>query len=240
MGAWKGSCFTATGAAEPSKHDPRAWYVWHFTHRRNLDGIVAAGGLEPDSVANPAATVTDASIKGRRAKIRVRPTDAPQYPFATVADHVPWYFAPRSPTLLRVVDGWGLEYKDGHLPLVLLGIKIGDLADSNLKWCYSDRNAATDLVRFGTDLGSLPGFIDFDLMTLRDWMNTPDDRDRASRRAAEVLIHGKVPIEMISAVAASNESTLSVARGTMNTCSGRRVYRVEPSYLYGERGPQQP
>lgn len=239
VGSWEGSCFTATGPARPSKDDPRAWYVWLFTHRSNLPKIASVGGLDPDSSARPEALVTDASIKGRRSKIIVKPRDEPDYPQATVADHVPWYFAPRSPTLLRVVDGWDLPYKEGHLPLVLLGIKLGDLAASGLRWCYSDRNAATDLVRFGTDLTALPEFVDFELLTVRDWRNTEDDTDRVSRRAAEVLIYARVPIQLVTAVAASNENTLSVARATLDTCSGARVYRVEPSYLYGERGSQQ-
>lgn len=235
MGVWEHSGFTATGPDRPSKHDPAAWYVWHFTHRRNLVGIVSAGGLDPDSAALPDAPVTDAAIKERRSRIAVNPRDAPSYPRATVADHVPWYFAPRSPTLLRVVSGWNLAYKEGHRPLVMLGMKLADLVDSGRTWCYSDRNAATDLVKFGTDLAALPEFIDFDLMTVYDWSSSQDDLDRASRRAAEVLVHGRVPVDLISAIAASNEDTLSVARAKMNTCSGRRVYRVEPSYLYGER-----
>jgi hypothetical protein len=166
MGLWDDSGFTAAGPGRPSKRDPGAWYVWHFTHRRNLERIVSVGGLDPDSAALPAAPVTDAAIKERRSRIAVDPRDASDYPRATVADHVPWYFAPRSPTLLRVVDGWNLAYKEGHRPLVLLGMRLADLVDSGSIWCYSDRNAATNLAQFGTDLAALPRFIDFDLMTV--------------------------------------------------------------------------
>ncbi|HEY5883022.1 MAG TPA: DarT ssDNA thymidine ADP-ribosyltransferase family protein [Nakamurella sp.] len=89
-----------------------------------------------------------------------------------------------------------------------------------------------------TDVAVLPQFIDFELMTVRDWRNTQDDTDRIARRAAEVLVLGRVPIDLVSAVATSNEDTLSDARAILDTCSGRRVYRVVPSYLYGERRPQ--
>ncbi len=238
MGVWDASGFTAAGPGKPSRRDPAAWYVWHFTHHRNLPQIASAGCLQPDSTARPTAPVTDPSIKQRRSTTPVDPLDASGYPRSSVADHVPWYFTPRSPTLLRVVDGWNLAYQEGHRPLVLLGIRLADLAESNLNWCYSDRNAATSFVRFGTNLAALPSFIDFDLMTAREWKNTDEDPDRASRRAAEVLVHGRVPIGLVTAVAASNDDTLSDARATLDKCSGRRVYRVIPSYLYGERRSQ--
>ncbi|HZM55346.1 MAG TPA: DUF4433 domain-containing protein [Acidimicrobiales bacterium] len=215
---WADSGFMAAGPSGPMREDPLSWYVWHFTHKRNLDRIAAAGGLVPDSTAQPAAAVTDQSIKGRRALTLVVPTDAPTYPRnVTVADHVPWYFAPRSPTLFRVVTGYNLPYKEGHAPLVLLGLKLGDLAASGSTWCYSDRNAAANIVRFGTSVAALPRFIDFDLMSEKMWAYTRDDPDRPARRAAEVLVHGHTPIGLVSAVVTSNHDTLSVARGMLGS-----------------------
>lgn len=233
---WTESGFTSAGESGPTTNDPQDWYVWHFTHQRNLTSIAGLSGLAPDSIAQPEATVTDQSIKGRRALTQVAPVDAPTYPRnVTVADHVPWYFAPRSPTLLRVVTGYNLPHKEGHAPLVLLGMRLGDLIGSGLTWCYTDRNAAANIVRFGTNVSLLAQFIDFDLMCRKKWSNTTDDPDRSARRAAEVLVHSHVPIALVSAVVTSNHATLSVASAILDSLPGNRLYRVIPSFLYQDQ-----
>lgn len=239
MAYWADSGFTAAGAHRPTSENPAAWYVWHFTHKSNLGLIAARGGLAPDATAEPTVTVADPSIKGRRAVTPVVPVDSSSYPrSAMVADHVPWYFAPRSPTLLRVVTGHNLPYQEGHAPLVLLGMRLGDVSASRTAWCYSDRNAAANFVRFGTSVSALPQFIDFELMKVRSWTNTQDDPDRAARRAAEVLVYGDSPIELVSAVVTSNEETLSEARDILSECPGRRAYQVLPSFLYQPYQPR--
>ena len=229
---WEKSGFMSTTSA-PDRADPASWFVWHFTHIDNLPGIAAAGELTCDSLARPSAQVTDTSIKGRRARMIVVPDDSRAYPQnAMVSDHVPLYFAPRSPTLLRVVTGYNLPYKGGAAPLVLFGVTIADLMASTETWCFSDRNAAADIVRFRTDVTTLPDFIDFDLMREEIWRNTNDDPDRAARRAAEVLVYKRLPVGLISCVVASTESTLSAVQGMLAKAPGYRDFYRIPSFLY--------
>lgn len=70
--------------------------IMHFTHVRNLPGILAAGCLHADNRVDRrsalAVEAADLEIKNSRRAIRIGLA-----PFGCVADYVPFYFAPRSP-----------------------------------------------------------------------------------------------------------------------------------------------
>lgn len=68
------------------------------------------------------------SVKERRASKLVIPDYT--YPAKrTVADHVPFYIAAKSPMLFVVTKGHE-NYKDGDGDLVFLGLTIGAIVDS--------------------------------------------------------------------------------------------------------------
>jgi hypothetical protein len=72
---WAESGFMAAKKTPPDRNAPLDWYVWHFTHIKNLPSIVRGSGLSPDARAPTAVSVTDQSIKGRRSVIPVVPLD---------------------------------------------------------------------------------------------------------------------------------------------------------------------
>src|ERR1035438_10496350 len=78
--------------------------VMHFTHVKNLSGILATGRLQADSLVDRSSVLqveaADPAVKSRRKVRRVRLP-----PFGQVADYVPFYFAPRSPMLLTLAKG---------------------------------------------------------------------------------------------------------------------------------------
>lgn len=194
----------------PKRDAPREWMVWHFTRIDYLAEIVGDGRLVcDDDVSARAGSVASADVKARR---RLMQVDATGYPAGrSVSSHVPWYIAAKSPMLYVVSSNFSRSVVDG---LVFLGMRLGDLEASGLEWVASNSNAATALADFSTDLDSLGEFVDFDLLSARMWNNTPDDPDRMSRRAAEVLVYGHVPLELVSVVVARNEQTLERARET--------------------------
>ncbi|WP_291408571.1 DUF4433 domain-containing protein [Actinophytocola sp.] len=148
-----------------------------------------------------------------------------------VSDHVPFYIAAKSPMLYAVTKGH-LDYHGGADPLVFLGVSIGAIIDSGLIWCVSDANAATNYVRFTRNLIGLGDFVDFNLLCQRMWSKTPDDPYRPGRRAAEVLVLDRVPLELISDVIAKTQVTLHVARTALGSVGGSRHYQVEPMFYY--------
>lgn len=213
----------------PRREAPRDWIVWHFTHIDNLPAIVDEQRLLPDSAVTPATHVANDDVKERRRHIAVNPH--PAYPASMVSDHVPFYIAAKSPMLYVVCNGYG-RYKDGAGPLVHLGIPIGDLIDAGMTWCASDGNAAATFTEFSLDINQLGSFVDFDLLCQRDWYNTPEDPDRKSRRSAEVIVLGAVPLELVRYVCASTEQTMHVAQRLLTSVGGMREYIVKPEMYY--------
>lgn len=203
--------FVAVGGA-PSTRNAADWLVWHFTRLEYLTEIVADGGLTcDDDVTVRADSVADPGIKAER---RNRIIAADGYPLGrAVSAHVPWYIAAKSPMLYRVSKTFPSSVLDN---LVFLGMRLGDIVDTDLEWVASNANAASALTRFSTDLDSLGSFVDFDLLKAQYWNNIPEDLARASRRAAEILVYKRVPLDVMSVVAARNGSTLERARDTLS------------------------
>ncbi|MHB1164543.1 MAG: type II toxin-antitoxin system toxin DNA ADP-ribosyl transferase DarT [Candidatus Nanopelagicales bacterium] len=222
--------FMAVTDGGPSATRPREWYVWHFTHIDNLPGIVAAGGLHPASAVAPTVDVADPAVKARRRTQVVEPDS--DYPDGSVvSDHVPFYFAAKSP-MLYVVSRGHQGYRGGTGPLIFLGMTLGDLVSSGLTWCASDRNAAAGLAQFSRDLDGLGTFVDFDLLRQRQWNSTQDDPDRPTRRAAEILVLGELPLNAVTAVVAKTDATLARAKALLTGVGGSRHYWSIPSFYY--------
>ncbi len=147
-------------------------------------------------------------------------------------EHVPFYLAAKSP-MLYVVNRGHANYAGGCDDLVFLGFVLGDLNASGSTWCVSDQNAATSRVAFSRDLDALGNFVDFDLLCQRMWNNTGDDQDRQSRRAAEVLVLGEFPLDLIQVVIAKSERTLARARAALGDDVGEvREYHCVPDLFY--------
>lgn len=223
------SGFMARGGGSPTRESPGDWLAWHFTHVDNLPEIAAEGALLPASEVDPLVNVANRGVKERRSGIEVEPDE--YYPPSTVSEHVPFYLAAKSP-MLYVVNRGHTDYNGGCDNLVFLGFVLGDLACSAADWCVSDQNAATQRVKFSRDLDSLGEFVDFDLLCRQMWNNTPDDPDRKSRRAAEVLVRERFPLETIQVVVTKNEETLARARGALAGVGGDRQYHVVRELFY--------
>lgn len=215
------SGFTA-GSGAPSRDDAQHWYVWHFTHRGNLPAIVGAGALLAPSSVSPPMNVADLQVKARRDLVAVSP-DAGYPPGKHVRDHVPWYVAAKSPMLFAVCRGHR-DYSGGADPLIFLGMRLRDLIASGRTWCASNMNAASFDVEFTRDVSTLGSFLDFDLLCAKMWKRTDDDPQRPTRRAAEVLVLGSVPLEIVTAVAARTVPALDAARSALQTVGGARDY----------------
>lgn len=223
------SGFMARGGQAPAQDGASEWLAWHFTHVDNLPEIVRNGALLPSSEVEPVVNVANKGVKERRATIRVDPDS--EYPDSVVSQHVPFYIAAKSP-MLYVVNRGHDDYRGGCDNLVFLGFVLADLASSDAVWCVSDENAATSRVAFTRDLETLGTFVDFDLLCQRMWRNTPEDPDRQSRRAAEVLVYEKFPLAMVQVVVARNQGTLGVAREAFEGVGGDRQYHVVRELFY--------
>lgn len=134
---------------------------------------------------------------------RQRPV--PIEPGRVIADYVPSYFAPRSPTMFAIHKGNVPEYRGGIDPLIYLVTTIERLMELGIDCVFTDGNAATGFTRFSGALADLDDLIDWPLMHERMWRDTPEDGDRRRRRMAECLASGPVPWAAFVEVAARSD-----------------------------------
>jgi hypothetical protein len=179
--------------------------IMHFTHVRNLSGILTAGCVEADSLVDRSSALRveagDLNVKARRKDRRVLLA-----PSGRVADYVPFYFAPRSPMLYTLSKGNVPTYTDGQDPLVYLASSTEAVAAAGLSCLFSDGNCASPLTEVFDDLAALESAVDWEIMTAKMWSNTPDDQDRMRRRMAEFLVHQRVPVACISLIVVRRET----------------------------------
>ncbi len=120
---------------------------------------------------------------------------------------------------------------------MFLATTVGTVLDAGLVWVASDGNAATLTTRFSNTPAEVNAMIDWPLMTATRWNNTDDDPDRQRRRMAEFLVHGRVPLPIIKAVAAYSETYAGRARAALagHARADRVVVRSGWYYGYGRR-----
>ena len=132
-------------ARSPSRHP-----IVHFTHVRNLPGILAAGCLQSDNlVERGPGLLVEAADLGIKASRRTIPV--PLAPFGCVADYVPFYFAGRSPMLYKIARGGLPNYTEGQDPLIYLVSTVEAVIGAGLRWLFSDGNCAATVTQVFDD-----------------------------------------------------------------------------------------
>lgn len=192
---------------------------------------VVEHGLLPDNVCRQqqiiGVEIGYDHIKRRRAQ-RVVPCGAG----GTLADYVPFYFAPRSPMLFAITRGLVSAEAARTDQIVYLVGSTQSLRRAGLTVVASNRHAELDYAEMSDCDGDLDhdGFVDWPLMTARYWNNTPDDPDRKERRQAECLVHPRVPWQAIEGVITKTEqarSQVELVLGTVAVQPPRVAVRAE-------------
>jgi hypothetical protein len=179
--------------------------LFHFTHIDNLPAILEQGALYSDAAIRSAGRLAneagDPAIKQRR---RGQPVTCS--PGGYVGDYVPFYFAARSPMMLKLKSGRVPTFTGDHRDLVYMVSDVSTIVAGGVAFAISDRNAAVAVAEFTNDaseLGDLSqphpqsAFIDWPLMQRTQWHDTPEYPDRMERRMAEFLVHDRVPLNLL-------------------------------------------
>lgn len=183
--------------------------LYHFTRVEHLVTIVESGMLcdrQAQAQGLLSIEVGNVGIKARRAE---RAVLVP--PGGSVADYVPFYFAPRSPMMYAISRGNVPGYTQGTGRLIYLATTVESLLEAGLDPVITDRNAVLDYSAFIQlrDEEPIDGFVDWDLMDEQFWFDTETYPDRRERRMAECLVPGAVPWEAIQFVGARSKDVLT-------------------------------
>ncbi|MEP7766007.1 DUF4433 domain-containing protein [Sanguibacter sp. 25GB23B1] len=188
--------------------------IYHFTHLRNLPGIVT-DGLRSDAECRRGGRtqveIGSSAIRERRLALRVGGVG----PGGCVGDYVPWYFGPRSPMMFTLGKN-NYEYQDGFDNVVYLVSSVPTIARLGCAWIASDRNAALNLAEFTADESELADHISWEVISARYWT---DHVDGADLRAAEFLVHDSAPWTAVEAVVTRTVATQTVVE---NLLTGHR------------------
>ena len=167
---------------------------------------VVEHGLLPDNVCRR-RQITGVEIGYDHIKRRRALRAVPRGVGGTLADYVPFYFAPRSPMLYAITRGLVSVDAARTEQIAYLVSSTQALRQAGLTVIASNRHAELDYAEMTDNDRDLDGdeFVDWPLMTATYWNNTPEDPDRKERRQAECLVHPVVPWQVIEGVATMTE-----------------------------------
>jgi hypothetical protein len=204
--------------------------IYHITHIRNLQNILADGGLWCDHIVSERnlahVGIAHQHIKDRRAQKVV-----PCAPGGMVADYVPFYFAPRSPMLFSIHKGNIEGYQDGQRPLLHLVSSAEAVQSAGFPLIFTDGHAEMDISRFFTSLQDLKE-IDWEIMRSSYWANTLEDGDRKRRRQAEFLVWQFFPLDLVETIGVINQSMAQQVSGLLQPLAKKPVIQVQPAWYY--------
>lgn len=204
--------------------------IYHITHIRNLTSIIDQNGLCCDILTAERALlpvgIAHSHIKERRARRQVLAG-----PGGTLADYVPFYFAPRSPMLYALNQGAVAGYTEGQRPIMHLVTSAETIVHQQLPFAFTDGHADVALSRYFDDLQALDQ-VDWQVMQETFWNDTAEDGDRKRRRQAEFLVHHFFPWTLIEEIGVMTRQMAHDVQQILQTSAHRPQVTVSSRWYY--------
>jgi hypothetical protein len=204
--------------------------LYHITHIRNLESIIGKDGIMCDSSMNDShiehVGIAHKHIKERRARKHV-----PLDPGGTLADYVPFYFAPRSPMLYAIHTGYVEGYEGGQGAILHLVTSVETVLAKKLSFVFTDGHAEMAISRFFHDVSNL-NQVDWEIMKATYWNDTDQDNDRSRRRQAEFLVHDFFPWKLIKKIGVINDGMADRVDDLLSSSTSKPVVTVQRKWYY--------
>jgi hypothetical protein len=220
------------GQPPPGRLSPwpsRATAVFHITHVDNIARMAGSGVVKCDNMCTRDAmdpvSIAYAELKEKRTHW---PVDVARG--GTLADYVPFYYAPRSPMLYVISKGYVASYSGGQAEVAHLIFGAEDLARPD-GFVITDGHAATPLTKQFGDLARLDQ-VDWPVMRDRYWFDTDDDGDRKRRRQAEFLVWGSVPFTAVKLIGVMTQAVAQHVRQGLAVTPDPPEVVVRPDWYY--------
>jgi len=204
--------------------------IFHITNVANIPSILEQGGLWCDRErlqrCPKAVNIAYQDLKERRAQ---KPVFVG--PRGTLADYVPFYFAPRSPMLFAIHKGLVQGYAGGQRGVVHLVSSCEAVRDEGLEFVFTDGRAVKRFTRQFDNLDQLSE-IDWPLMRATYWNDTDDDNDRKRRRQAEFLVRDFVPWTLVKQMVVMDDAQAESVRQQLHSRDHCPEVVVQRGYYY--------
>ena len=206
--------------------------VFHMTRIERLPNIIQ-NGLLPDNEVRRRG-LAGVEIGYRHIKDRRAGRTVPCGPGGTLADYVPFYFAPRSPMLYAIQGGLVSAEAARTERIIYAFSTIQQLRASGLDVVLSNRHAELAYAEFReADARQVDdGFIDWPLMREQYWNNTAGDPDRKERRQAECLVHAQVPWAALGGLVTKSEEVAREVRATLASLGDTTAVSVRRDWYF--------
>jgi len=203
-------------------------HIYHITHIGNLVNIVKEGRLYCDARAAQYArqNIAYSGLKDKRTRKPV-----PIEPHGTIADYVPFYFAPRSPMLFAIHTGYvrnGLSQAD----IIYLVTSVETVANAGKQFVFTDRNAVSLRAEFSNDLSQLNRYVDWNVMRSEYWHDCAEYPDRKSRRQAEFLVYQQLEWQLIEQIGVFDSTRRDAVLRVLNHAHHRPPVVVQRGWYY--------
>ena len=109
---------------------------------------------------------------------------------------------------------------------------IGKVVAEDVRFVFTDRNAALGFARYGDDLHVLDDYVDWDLMEGLMWHATDKEPDRMERRMAEFLVHGHVPWSAFIGVAARGDEECRQVERALASAGAEVLVAPRPDWYF--------
>lgn len=183
---------------------PRVDGVYRIVHVDNVPDILQRGMFATNHPARPAGY---RFIGHRRLTAQRKDYRVPLPGGGDLGDYVPFYFGKHSIMLLNIHTGYGVE-KIPREEIVYLLCRLDSLDAAGCEYCFTDGHAKSLQTNFYTDRADLDQ-VDWSVVNLKHWQNTPEDRDRQRRKQAELLVRDHVPSQCIDFIVTFGEEALT-------------------------------
>lgn len=186
--------------------DEKTW-IYRITHYRNLPWILDHGlHCRNSSKQDPNfINIGNAELIDKRAN---RPV--PIAPGGHLNDYVPFYFCKHSVMLYNIHTGRveGVDVRQQQV--IYLVSNLERLEKHDLPFLFTNRHAYVASAKYYADRAKLEK-LDWPLIHGRDFKRDPDDLDKLERRAAECLVHRRLPLKALVGIACCDQRRLDYA-----------------------------
>jgi hypothetical protein len=121
--------------------------------------------------------------------------EIPISPGGSLADYVPFYFAPRTPMLHNIVTGRGVT-QHSRQDIVFLVSSVALLSEKGVTCIFTDRHPVLQAAEYFGDPAGLSR-LPWDAFRRGDYTRNPDDPGRFDRYQAEALAYRHVPLDAL-------------------------------------------
>jgi hypothetical protein len=134
--------------------------------------------------------------------------------------------------LYSIGGGFVEGYKDGEDPILHLVTTAEAVAAAGLPYTFTDGHAELAVSDFFENLAEIATKVDWPVMRLTYWNDTPEQPDRKRRRQAEFLVHHFAPWTLVQEIGVKTQAMKMHIEEILGASTHRPRVSVKRNWYY--------